>query len=429
MHRRALILASAASFLLPQALPNAHAGSAPPQATPLSDNPYISYSNPKDWVVKMHVRIEPTGAIAGSGNTAFPGWKYTNFAIAMPYTVKTGTSWITEPGPQQVVDSDQFVTAGLLLNGQVVDMPEIPTRTVPRTGASYAYLQVPGTVAFEVATGFLEARVTSVETRFNEQAAWNLPWAEYPPAVSAWLELDPNFDIVKPGEEDLVQPLLDKWTGGNDPKKIPPVQLAKYLTACVLEHARTTGNNREAAARSQSFRAPGGRNGVASVSYGTRGFNVQNASETARTAQGSEHDLVKLLAAVLRRAGVPTRIVIGVDNDEAGDDEVRSWLEFAIIAPNVKDPIWIPVDVWELENDSRSTRNWQRPWKHFGTTETLRDIAPIAHYFQPPADLVVYGLPALFGIRADGEVPAHSYQSVNFEVNGAAKRAPSPRRR
>jgi len=400
--------------------------SAPPTAEPLSPNQYMEYSDPKNWLVEMTARVFPDGRLPG--HHKFPGWTYSDFALILPYTQSTSTSWMTQTNEETVV-------AGLLINGIVANTEDIPTRTVPGTAATYASLELDAPVTFISAVGYIQSRITCVETEFNEKAAWDVPWPTGATPLAAWLAPDPTYDVITPGQPDHVQLLVDKWTDGNDPKQIPPVQLAKYLTANVLEHTRTTGSNTQSPLGGSGYRVPTTNSDQQDVPRSAiivinsrGGFNVQNASETARTKKGSEHDLANLLTAVFRRAGLPARTVIGVDNDERGDDLIKSWVEFAIFPADMKRPLWIPVDVWELEDDGRSTRNWKQPWKHFGTSDLLREVPPIAYYFHPPANYRSYHLPGLFGIRSDTELPDFGTQSIHFEVNGAPNRGGQQRR-
>lgn len=427
------MLCTIAAVLLTSVLP---AGSATVPAyeiadppSPFTDNPYMTYDDPKAWIVQMTARVFPDGRVPN--NREFGGWTYADFAMVLPFTSETATSRTTRQEDQDPV------TAGLLINNAVANQDQIPIRTVPGSGVSYAFLELPGVTRLISAVGYIQSRVTSAETKFNEEAALKVPWPSTFGALSAWLEPDPTFDVPHADGNDYVKLLLDAATGGNDPKQIPPVQLAKYLTGYMLEQVRTTGSNTQSPLGGSGYRIPRTTSTlndeiprtviVVNNSYG--GLNVQNASDFARSRIGSEHDLANLLTALFRRAGIPARTVIGIDNDQNGDDMIKSWVEFALVADDLDQPLWVPVDVWELESDGRTTRNWQQTWEHFGTTDLLREVAPIAHYFHPPANYRSYHLPAMFGIRSDAELPDFGTQSIHFEVNGAPNRGGQQRRR
>lgn len=417
------MLSTLAAIALTAAIPAQPADDAPA----FVDNPYITYSDPKDWVVEMTARVFPDGRFAQQ--RTFQGWTFADFAMVLPFVAETATSRASKP-QQRPDQKDGLVNAGLLINGYVANQAQIPVRSVSGTGVSYAFLELTGSGSIASAVGYIQSRVTSVETEFNQEAAFEIPWPATFGQLSAWLERDPTFDAPHPSGTDHVQQLLDAATDGNDPKQIPPVKLAKYLTGYVLEQVRTTGSNTQSPLGGNGFRVPAIDNpagidvprSVIVINNSIGGFNVKNASEFARSKVGSEHDLANLLTAVFRRAGLPARTVIGIDNDESGDDLVKSWVEFAIVADDLDDPLWIPIDVWELESDGRSTRNWQQTWEHFGTSDLLREIAPIAHYFHPPANYRSYHLPGLFGIRSAAELPEFGTQTIHFEINGASKR-------
>ena len=100
----------------------------------------------------------------------------------------------------------------------------------------------------------------------------------------------------------------------------------------------------------------------------------------------------------------------------------RCWLEFALAPPDVSGVLWIPVDLWELRKDGRTSRNYKQEWKHFGTSDLLRHTIPVAFYFHPPANYRSYNVPALFGIRHDNELPSFGTQAISFDVNSLPNR-------
>lgn len=412
-------------------------------ADPVS-NAYMKYEDPKDWTVGYQVMLYPdTRAVRSRDDN---GWTYSSFQIVAPIVNSCAFSWAdTAEGHQPYVE---FGWEGA---NTTLEAP----RTLNVKGTTAPYFAVESATPFQFKRLYLVVKVpmTSYETTFDETAAWNLPWpAAYPGDAGAWLAHDPVYDVDDENAGDEVQALLDRWTGGNDPKKIPPVQLAKYLTASLLEAVRVVGPPAESPVSSpidnrdlfdvrrdnNIYRIRTSENvtehsmrSAPSLRGALGGLKVQNAAVTARLGTGSEHDLCNLLTAVLRRAGMPARTVIGVDKNENGLDKVKSWVEFAIVAPDVKDPIWVPIDLWELDGSGRNTRTWQQPWKNFGTSDLLRDVAPLAYHFHPPANYRSYSLPALFGVRADTALPDFGTQGVVFNIESTPKRGgqkPDPKR-
>src|SRR5205814_2330522 len=123
------------------------------------------------------------------------------------------------------------------------------------------------------------------------------------------------------------------------------------------------------------------------------GLNLQGAAETAKKGRGSEFDMVSLLAAVYRTAGLPARTVIGWDVGESkrdknkflaktGSGSLRAWVEFALSDPDAEGGItWVPVDVVRIRHSSTSPPAPDRPWKYFGTHDELDGIVPFAYQF------------------------------------------------
>ena len=398
---------------------------------PLEDNRYMKYTRSKAWLVDGSYFIYPDARRVRSYDR-FGGWEYNGLRIVMPYVTQAANAWITTedtPFPLGAFAIDH--------NNQTFVLQATRAR-VPGTHAPYMVYETADTVVFERLQFDFHSAMYCVETEFDDKAAWDLPWPDRWPADAApWLEHDAVYDVPDVEGEDRVAQLLKDWTGGNDPKQIPPVQLAKFLTGKVLEHVRVDRN----AAENPVGRPPqlittrlgGGTvqtpleitrdvGRVTSMPGVTSGLSVQNAAETAVTGRGSFHDYSVLLTAVLRRAGIPARTVIGADKEETGiNKRFKSWVEFALVAPDLDRTLWVPIDVWELRSSGRTSRNWQQTWKHFGTTE-LRDTVPIAFHFHPPADYRSYGPPAFYGIRAEHDLPDLGVQGMVFRVNALPNR-------
>lgn len=404
---------------------------AQPAERTLEDNRYMQYKNPKSWLVEGQYFIYPDGRRVRNYDD-FTGWAYESLRIVMPYVSDSGNAWTPADRVDFPLGASSFGNRSQLTAAQ-------GTRArVPGTHAPYMIFETTGPVVFNrLQFNFVQA-LTCVETVFDQRAAWDLPWPDQWPADARnWLTRDPVYDVDDPERGDLVAELLTKWTGGNDPKAIPPVQLAKFLTGQVLGHIRTSTNPSEppigrpprlittslGTTTQTTLLVRDGRASSANLSGMISGMNVQNAAVSAETGNGSFHDYTVLLTAVLRRAGIPARTVIGVDKAENGiQKKYKSWVEFAMVAPDVDRVIWVPVDVMELRSSGRNANNWQQPWKHFGTSERLRDTAPIAFHFHPPADYHSYERPALYGIRAQNALPELGIQGFTFDINSLPNR-------
>jgi hypothetical protein len=383
-----------------------------------SDNAYMTYKNPKDWLIEGRYLIFPDIRVNA---LTINGPPYAALQVAIPFVRSTGHAW-SDP-------TDTEFPAVWAAGG---GMMTVRAATVPGSQAPYAILTAAEMIETESLQFSIDNVLITSETEFNQKAAWDLPWPErFPPEAASWLTRDPVFDTDSEADGDLVAKLLNEWTGGNDPRQIPPVQLAKFLTGKVLEHVRTNVNN----ARPPLATPPVSRLGLnrprltyqgrtAAVTRGmVGGLMVKNAADIVTDPVGSEHDLTNLLTAMLRRVGIPARTVIGVDKRETGiNNRYKSWVEFAMVAPDVDRVIWVPVDVVELKGSGRNSRNWQQEWEHFGTSDELRETVPVAFHFHPPANYRSYVLPSLYGIRHDTELPAIGLQAFSYDINSVPNR-------
>ncbi len=405
----------------------------PPE--PPADNAYMQYKRQKAWVVTSRYFVFPDGRPRSgvpTGVNVLSGGPFENLEIAVPVVFESGNAQ-SDPG------NDQFPYWELRFNSLTGAQVSARRARVPGSQAWYMLLKADRPISTDQFQITGEHLMYCYETEFDQRAAWNLPWPDQWPAEAAgWLARDPSYDRPAPDGSDPVQALIDRWTGGNDPKQIPPVQLAKFMTGHVLDHVRSNGTNSE-----QPFGRPrniirDGRGsqirvkGTVEISLNLNGlmggFRIQNAAEIATGRVGSQHDLSILLVAVLRRVGIPARIVIGADKNESGlHNSAKSWVEFALVAPDVRGVIWVPVDVRELKGSGRSARNWEQEWKHFGTSDLLRDVVPIAHHFHPPANFQSFNFPALYGIRFDSVLEQAGAQGVLFEVNSLPSGGPQQR--
>lgn len=395
----------------------------------LESNRYMEYKNPKAWVVKGQYFVYPDGQRIRN-LTDWNGWVYESLEIVLPYVTQSGNAWTTKA-------QSQYPVAEININHRNQNaLFEAVKGHVPGTEAAYMVFKAPTSLVVDrIQFSFANALVCA-ETRFDEKAAWDVPWpSRWPRDAAAWLERDAVLDLDDEQGVDQVRVLLDRWTGGNDPRQIPPVQLAKFLTGHVIEHVRTSvpASENPAGRPPRIVRSGTGSTstsslinlgGAINISGMISGLNAQDAGKTAVAGIGSPHDYAVLLTAVFRRAGIPARTVIGVDkNTGSRQKQVKSWVEFALVAPDVDRVIWVPIDIWELRSSGRNTRNWQQPWKHFGTCEQLRDTVPVAFHFHPPANYRSYFVPALYGIRSETELDNYGVQGLIFEVNSQPNRA------
>ncbi len=254
----------------------------------------------------------------------------------------------------------------------------------------------------------LEIPMTCWETVFDEKAAEKAIW----PAGGVWPgEAQSTFgpQLGVDYQAPSIAEAISRWTGGNDPKKLKPVALAKFLAAKVMDATQPSGLGQVTA-----------RNGE------LEGFELQGASRTLDLGRGSEHDIACLLCAVYRAAGLPARTVIGYDVKESkgedsgflkskGSAKVRSWVEFYLFDESANKGIWVPVDIVRARKSSSKAPALDRPWKYFGSNEDLDDVMPIAFQYHPPTTVVAHGSYAFWGWLTTPTLQQGATQYIQFQ--------------
>lgn len=213
--------------------------------------------------------------------------------------------------------------------------------------------------------------------------------------------------------------LLNAWTGGQDPKKIPPLQLAKFLAAKCVEYFQFTGTG-------ESYLQNGGLEGLL----------VHESPNTIAQKQGTEHDIACAVCAIYRAAGLPARTVIAYDVSEtkggdrgpfekaAGRGEIRSYVEFCLYDEKADKELWVPVDIVRQRKKSSRAIPVERPWQYFGNYEDGDLLMPFAFQYHPPTTVVQYGATAFWGWLVTPTIPKAS-QFIRFNAIVTPKRGPS----
>jgi hypothetical protein len=222
----------------------------------------------------------------------------------------------------------------------------------------------------------LEVRweVESFNTVLDEAVAVTLPWpARWPAAAQS--ALAPALFIESDSAE--VRDMMKQITNGVDPRTIPPVHVAKAIAGAVMERFVPTGE------------------GLLANGDGTAmGFELRGAKAMTADGRGSQHDLACLLTAVYRAAGLPARVVVGIDNGRSDGlsgarggrgSGLRSWVEFALVDPFNGKEFWVPVDIHRMRRGGTRAPAFDRSWPFFGTHSELADVVPLAFQYHPPA--------------------------------------------
>jgi transglutaminase-like putative cysteine protease len=322
----------------------------------------------------------------------------------------------------------------LRLDGAVVD-DTVSVLTGYPLGTRLARLESgPGT-AREVALE-LQYDIQVFRHAFDEAGALRVEWpkADWPEPLKAALErqfyidhaTDPATGVDTPYDMQPVTDALSRYLaeqGLRSPRDVNPAALAKILLGKVAAEIQPSGDG---------------------LSYNTvglvEGINLQGPPVTLALRRGSEHDMAVLLTALYRQAGLPARLVIGIQRggDELGAAKrartrLRSWVEFALYeeprAHGAKATLnWIPVDPAGLRRTSSRPPPLERPWKHFGVLEDADETIPFSFHFHPPTTVASYGSPGFWGWMVSPTLPQTARQSLSFQMTLTPVRGGDPPR-
>jgi hypothetical protein len=383
-----------------------------------------------DWTLKVSIHLDSYQDPAiyvtphlpdGSAPDRTPG-NNTGMPTIVPF--KFDTAAVVFPALKDTAGSMSAgeISAKMLFDVRDVSVAPVMIENLP-AGARYGRWDMKDkegrTIDLDV-----ELPVTTWEVMYDEQKAAKAVW----PASGKWSAkgtsaLGPvlfgRFPIIDPNGP-TVREAVNTWTAGKSPQSIPPVQLAKFLAAKVLDTVQPSGD------------------GLVSSRTGLlQGFDLRGSEATLKEGRGNEHDIACVLCAVYRSAGLPARTVIGYDVTESKGQgmglkrkpggAVRSWVEFCLVDETVTMPsggpkdIWIPVDIARQRKSSSKAPPIERPWKFFGSNDETDDVIPIAFDYHPPlAGVVAHGSPCFWGWMTTPEMQ-RAEQTIRFTANTTAR--------
>jgi hypothetical protein len=245
---------------------------------------------------------------------------------------------------------------------------------------------------------------------FDPARAFAIDWPEGPwPAICASALL-PQLSVNP--ESDLVEAFVLE-TLGPKPYDDPPALVAKKLAAASIDRFQPSGLGFEY-----------NRNGFFA------GIELGKESDVADRLIGSPADMVAMLCAAMRSAGLPARLVIGYDlfaapeaeseslsylpdhcglrfekGDELSLPRLHYWLEFALYDEANQTLEWIPVDVLKQRAVSSKPPPLDQEWLFFGNHPCAEALLPISHHFFPPTTVIGAGAPLMWGWMATPAVP------------------------
>ncbi len=386
---------------------------------------YLEQKNPKTRILDGEVRIQAWDNSRQRGQKQaleIDRWNISQAFIVFPMAMRS-SSHETKKATGTVEFDDRDIKTRFKMED---DFP---------AGASYGVWIVEAPKGEKYVAREMELStsmtVTSYETMFHEAEAMEVEWPQkdFPDVLKSTFVQIPYLDYdPMQGPYDIapIQDLIKRWTDGNDPKTIKPVELAKWLAGNVMQHVQVTGQG-------LAFPQRGGSSEM------FEGVQLQAPVTTAKRRRGSQFDMAMLLCAVYREVGLPARIVCGYgieDEDEEelegilrgnADEELRAWVEFALYDERDGTVTWIPVDPARMREagGNRMPRNFmERPQKFFGTNDELDSIVPFTFHFFPPTTVRSYSAsnaPGFWGWAVFPQGPDRgAFQSIRFNLKSAS---------
>ncbi len=406
-------------------------GSAPAQP---ESSPVITRSEPQDWRMLASVTLGSRIDTPAEAMLYVPPDQHTTQPVQLAedpilrpdgavgaFSVEEATVYFPVAGSAAGYEVDRLsLKAEFLYKGQPIPIrPSLYERDASgqpvHSGGAY------GVWSFGPAAEFVgnvvlqfEFEARSWNTRLDEDAARAVAWpkgdwpAEAASSFAPMLFIDYGYDDTY--DTASLKRLVKEWTG-DQPKSQPPFVLAKWLAGQVAQRFQPDGQlaapDTIAANSVQAGRSLGAMQAV----------NVFGAQFAAEEMTGSPVDMVLLLTALYREAGLPARPVVGYVAGEAGgaagfggrSDQPEigpyAWVEFALYdetKPSLGNSLtWVPVDILAMRAGNVGRRPFDQHWDGFGSGEYFNQLVPIAYHLHPhnlPA--VSYGQGQISGARA-----------------------------
>lgn len=393
---------------------------------PTEPGPYLErVEQQRDYTLTVNVDVKPDRSDSrdGNGMPIIGQFKFDSLAMVFPIVRDTGNAKILEKsilGTLRIDDREMTdVKPALVTNQLAGKLYHSGTRLLRFNTENPATCR---RIRFE-----FSVQMNLWQTKFNEAEAMTVDWPTGPWPGAALATLEPQMFIDYERSREINGPLqafyeteqlnaaVKQWTNG-DPKKVKPVALAKYIAGRMITEFQASGQ------------------GLQFLSSGQlQGFNLQGVPETLRRKRGSDFDISSVLVAAYRAAGLPARIVIGLDdglggnqktiyNGENTTQELRCWVEFCLYDEPKNTINWIPVDIARMRKMSSRPGPFDRPWPFFGSHEEMDHLAPIAFGFHPPTTVESYGAPGLWGWLMNPQPPSQAFQALRFRMDTTAKR-------
>jgi len=374
------------------------------------------HANQRDWTVRMEIRIRPAQLRVARTTTLPPELRIflDSFEFYFPLLDSSAMhdAYRDRVKSELRIDTRPVVQPPLLAAPMRVESGY--------QGLSHVLVWSVGAVETSDVWFLADIPTTCWETRIDERRARALDWprAEWSPEMALCLQPQAYIEAADP----VVRELTGRWAGP-EPLARPPYDLAKRLAAEVINFYNVTESDASSQARGPFLGQ------TSAVIF--PGLYVNGAAVAARAGRGPPADLACLLTAVWRAAGIPARLVVGVDVRRALEERfpaMRIWCEFFLPRQPAREPNappdsfpvikptdgeWIPVDITRQKQFSSRAPPQNQRWQFFGHNEEFDFVAPVAFHFIPPKDCVNLGPPGLWGWMP---VPANPVADAEMRV-------------
>jgi hypothetical protein len=200
-------------------------------------------------------------------------------------------------------------------------------------------------------------------SRVDEAAAARVTWPEtWPPEVQECLAPQPGIE----SDSADFKAFVDRVSKGNL-RSVTPWIAAKELVRATITAFRNVDTD-----------------GLAVENGFTRGIVLNGAWKAMNSGGGSSHDVAAACVAVLRAAGIPARVVLGMADlptGSGGNTRARlvTWCELYLPGAG-----WAPFNPVDLRGSVRGGLSLERPWPSFGTWQDLNTRIPISYTWAAP---------------------------------------------
>jgi hypothetical protein len=426
---------------------------------PREPGPYVTRVKREDWAMELMLRIyKNTESQTEEGSVLSYRYPlpFETMTVVFPLLPETSSSVprLSEASGLLRLGNTEYVEGNFLAPGMTAAAGRLPLRPeilerhfsgeAYHSGvklAKFAAGQIGKPDQTTTITFKIEVPMAAWNTEFDEASALQVPWPTGPWPASAqatfgpqqWIDFETRPDgTVQKYDDALLDGLIRGWLNGQDPRKnFTPVGLAKVLMGAIVRDIKRDGNVLNYRLERPKF-IPKTDGGVASSGVIVFvGLQVRGAEYAARMRKATEWDMACLSAAVFRRCGLPTRVVVGYDKREEEEKDERknlrskprAWIEFYLFDEKNNTGNWVICDPYRMARSFNTPPALEQRWKWFGDHDEMSAVMPFAFHFVPPTDVRSYGAPAFWGWMVTPAMPSQADTAITFN----ARNLPTPK--